>query len=164
MNVLFVSPEVGPIIRAGGLGDVVGALPLALKKMGIDVRILCPFHKEVKTQKTTPLPTKINLNLGSKVAHSQFVETKLGNTNIPVYLLRNDFLFDREGIYSDRKGDYVDNSIRSFALCKAALWIEKAIGWKVEIFHSHDWMAASLPAYLNAQSKPKVKEKEHGLF
>jgi starch synthase len=66
MNVLFVSPEVGPLVRAGGLGDVVGALPIALKKIGVDVRILCPLHRDCKKLETHSLPTQINLKFGSK--------------------------------------------------------------------------------------------------
>ncbi|HAU59455.1 MAG TPA: hypothetical protein DCW45_03705, partial [Opitutae bacterium] len=48
MKILFVSPEVSPLVRTGGLGDVVGSLPLALREIGLDVRILCPLHKECK--------------------------------------------------------------------------------------------------------------------
>ena len=45
MKVLFVSPEVNPIVRTGGLGDVVGSLPLALHALGVDVRVICPKHR-----------------------------------------------------------------------------------------------------------------------
>jgi len=47
MKVLFVSPEVNPIVRTGGLGDVVGSLPLALHALGVDVRVICPKHRYV---------------------------------------------------------------------------------------------------------------------
>jgi starch synthase len=160
MNVLFVSPEVGPLVRAGGLGDVVGALPIALKKNGIDVRILCPLHRDCKKLETHSLPTQINLKFGSENFIIQFKETRLGNTNIPVYLLKNDFLFDRPGIYADENGNYLDNPTRCFALSKAALFIEKATGWTPDIFHSHDWMAAPLPAYLNALDSPNSKVRK----
>ncbi len=160
MNVLFVSPEVGPIVRAGGLGDVVGTLPIALKKLGIDVRILCPLHKVCKSLKTHSLPFQINLNLGSKNFSVKFQETRLNNTDIPVYFLQNEILFDRPGIYADENGDYKDNPIRSFALSKAALFLEKATEWKPDIFHSHDWMTAPLPAYLNALDSSKKKGRK----
>ena len=160
MNVLFVSPEVGPLVRAGGLGDVVGALPIALKKNGIDVRVLCPLHRECKKTETRSLPLQINLKLGAKNFLVQFQETRLGDTNIPVYLLKNEFLFDREGIYADENGDYLDNPIRCFALSKAALFIEQATGWRPDIFHSHDWMTAPLPAYLNALDSEKGRVRK----
>ena len=63
MKVLFVSPEVAPIARAGGLGDVVGALPIALQRLGIDVRILCPNYK---TRKYTLQKIEITLKLSWK--------------------------------------------------------------------------------------------------
>ena len=149
MKVLFVSPEVGPIVRAGGLGDVVGALPLALHEIGVDVRVICPLHRECKELPAQTLPTKFKLKYGSRTYESKIKETRLGESSIPVYLLENDILFDRPGIYADENGDYQDNPIRCFALCQSALLIEKITGWSPDIFHAHDWMAASLPAYLN---------------
>ena len=95
MKVLFISPEVGQIVRAGGLGDVVGALPLALKQMGIDVRILCPLHKECKNIKGIELSLTIRLKFVSKQYTIKIREVKLGQSEIPVYLLENKFLFDR---------------------------------------------------------------------
>ena len=48
LKILFVSPEVTPLARTGGLGDVVGSLPLALKEIGIDVRLICPLYNSCK--------------------------------------------------------------------------------------------------------------------
>ena len=159
MKVLFVSPEVGPIVRAGGLGDVVGALPLALGQLGIDVRVLCPLHRECADLNAETLPGSIKLKLGSTRFSCRLQESKLGNSNITVYLLENKSLFDRPGIYADENGDYQDNPLRCFALCNAAMWLEKITGWSPDIFHSHDWMAASLPAYLNADRSVKKKSR-----
>ncbi len=159
MKVLFVSPEVGPIVRAGGLGDVVGALPLALSQLGVDVRVLCPLHRECVGMKTHTLPGLIKLRLGTKRFACRIQETRLGNSDIPVYLLENEFLFDRPGIYADKNGDYQDNPLRCFALSSAALFLEKITGWFPDIYHSHDWMAATLPAYLNADKSVKKKSR-----
>lgn len=165
MKVLFVSPEVGPIVRAGGLGDVVGALPLALHEIGIDVRVLCPLHRECKKLPAQTLPTNFNLKYGAHAYESKIKETRLGDSRIPVYLLENDILFDRPGIYADEHGDYQDNPIRCFALCQAALLIEKTTGWSPDIFHAHDWMAACLPAYLNFKySRLKKKNKPRSVL
>ena len=91
MKVLFVSPEVGPIVRAGGLGDVVGALPLALGQLGIDVRVLCPLHRECADLNAETLPGSIKLKLGSTRFACRLQESKLGNSNITVYLLEKKF-------------------------------------------------------------------------
>ena len=61
MNVLFVSPEVSPFARTGGLGEVIGSLPSALKKAGTDARILCPLHKCCKDLPVKVLAGKLNL-------------------------------------------------------------------------------------------------------
>ena len=159
MKVLFISPEVGPIVRAGGLGDVVGALPLALKQMGIDVRILCPLHRECKDIKGIELSPPIQLKFSLKSYSLKIKEVKLGDSEIPVYLLENKFLFDRPGIYSDKNGNYPDNPLRCFILSKSALHLENATGWSPDIFHCHDWMTGPLPAYLNELNKSKKGKK-----
>ena len=66
--------------------------------------------------------------------------------------------FDRDGIYADENGDFADNALRAFALCKAAVELEKIIDWEADVFHAHDWMAAPACAFLNAK-KNSSKEK-----
>ncbi len=150
MKVLFVSPEVSPLVRTGGLGDVVGSLPIAIKALGIDVRILCPLHRECKALKTTFFPKAGTVRLGKEQIPVRIGETTLGPSGIPVYLLENDSLFDRPGIYADSEGDYPDNPTRAFVLSKSALLISQITGWSPDVYHAHDWMAACLPAYLNS--------------
>ena len=128
MKVLFVSPEVAPIARAGGLGDVVGALPIALQRLGIDVRILCPNYKNSKICPAKKIGNNFKIKLGNKAHLFQFLKTSLGQSKIPVYLLDNDYFYKRNGVYSDKNGDYNDNSIRSFALCKA-LELKNQVRW-----------------------------------
>ena len=116
MKVLFISPEVSPFARTGGLGEVVGSLPFALQKMGLDIRILCPLHKCCKS-----LPIKILKKSISLVSDSDKISSRIGvledkSFSVPVYFLKNDQLFNREGIYADQKGNYKDNAIRSFVL------------------------------------------------
>ena len=150
MKVLFVSPEVSPLVRTGGLGDVVGSLPIAIKALGIDVRILCPLHRECKDLQTNFFPKTGIVSLGKEQIPVRIGETTLGSSGIPVYLLENDSLFDRPGIYADSAGDYPDNPTRAFVLSKSALLISKITGWSADVYHAHDWMTACLPAYLNS--------------
>ena len=85
MKVLFVSPEVVPIARAGGLGDVVGALPIALQSLGIDVRILCPNYKNSKICPAKKMGNNFKIKLGNKTHLFKFLKTSLGQSKIPVY-------------------------------------------------------------------------------
>ena len=162
MKVLFISPEVSPFARTGGLGEVVGSLPLALQKMGLDIRILCPLHKCCKS-----LPIKILKRSVSLVSDSDRISSRIGvlkdeSFAVPVYFLKNELLFNRDGIYADEKGNFKDNALRSFVLSNAATQIEKVVNWKPDILHSHDWMAASTSAYLNAKQEKKGKPKTQG--
>ena len=76
-------------------------------------------------------------------------QAKLGDDNIPAYLIDlPHFLTERES--TDENGDFQDNAQRAFALCQAALELEKVIGWRPHIIHAHDWMAAPVCGYLNA--------------
>ena len=161
MKVLFVSPEVSPLVRTGGLGDVVGSLPIAIKALGVDVRILCPLHRECKALKTTFFAKTGTVKLGKEKISVRIGETTLGPSGIPVYLIENDSLFDRPGIYADSDGDYPDNPSRAFVLSKTALLIRQITGWSPDVYHAHDWMAASLPAYLNS-TRPKGKRAKSG--
>ena len=155
MKVLFVSPEVNPIVRTGGLGDVVGSLPLALHALGVDVRVICPKHRvctQVDSQKHKKL---LFCKLGKKSLEGSIMESRLGASEVPVYLIDLPELYDRPGVYSDDHGDFPDNPQRAFALCQAALQVEKITGWKADIIHAHDWMASAVSAYLNADQSRK---------
>ena len=150
MKILFVSPEVAPLARTGGLGDVVGALPLALKALGADVRVLCPLHRSVSAAlRGTRLPGEIRFNGSPKQRRFRIRETRLPEAEVPVYLIEHKQLFDRPGIYAGPGGDHPDNHERAFALCQAALALPEFLRWFPNIHHAHDWMAAPLPAFLN---------------
>ena len=104
------------------------------------------------------LSPKITVKIGDQLFTGSLRQTNLGKSNVRVYLIDIPSLFDREGVYSDHKGDFPDNPQRAFALCQAALQIGGAVKWQPDIIHAHDWMAAPVCAYANAnRSKPKGK-------
>ena len=151
MNVLFVSPEVNPIVRTGGLGDVVGSLPLALQKIGVDVRVICPLHRVCQ-----PLPKKFFSRKAKILWDGESITGQIAQTEangFTIYLLDIPTLYDRPGVYADSNGNYEDNALRSVALCQAAVQLDKIIHWTPDVFHAHDWMAAATSAYLNATIK-----------
>jgi len=162
MKVLFVSPEVNPIVRTGGLGDVVGSLPIALKALGVDVRVICPLHKVCQHLDHISFKKKLQIQLGTKKIDGILKETRLGETDVPVYLVDIPILFDRAGVYADESGDFSDNAQRAFALCQAALQTDKVANWTPDVIHAHDWMAAPVCGYLNgkkpsAAKNPKIR-------
>ncbi|HSE83015.1 MAG TPA: glycogen/starch synthase, partial [Thermodesulfobacteriota bacterium] len=152
MRVLFVSPEMEPLAKVGGLADVVGALPGELKKLGCDVRVVIPFYRHVKGNLEN-LGLKTN-NLGKEVIvcldwlpfKSKVSEISLDG--VPIYLLDNEIFFDREYIYTTPQGDYQDNDLRFGFLSLGALEIAKALSFKPDIIHCHDWQTSFVPISL----------------
>ena len=113
MKVLFVSPEVSPLVRTGGLGDAVGSLPIAIKALGIDVQDPLPSPPRMQGPQNDLFSKNRNRLFRKRAIPVRIGETTLGSSGIPVYLLENDSLFDRPGIYADSEGDYPDNPTRA---------------------------------------------------
>ena len=162
MKILFVSPEVSPFARTGGLGEVVGSLPIALRKMGVDARIICPLHRCCKDLPLNNISGEISFPSKHSKIRSKIALFDKSESSVPVYFLINHELFDREGIYSGENTDYPDNWLRSFVLSHAATEIESLVDWKPDVLHSHDWMAAPTSAYLNAKLGKFTKKPDQG--
>jgi starch synthase len=126
LRLLFVSSEVVPFAKTGGLADVAGALPIALEHAGLEVKVAMPKYKTVKEKKDTALIGK----------------------NTEVLLIKNDKFFGREGLYGDSKGDYPDNLDRFVFFCKETLRRIESTGFKPDIIHCNDWQSALIPVYL----------------
>ncbi len=152
MNALFVSPEVSPLFKTGGLGDVVGALPQALRNIGVDARILCPLygHLDQGFREKTSLVGFLRPSIGGKRRRITLREGRLPDTEVPVYLLDHKGSFGRDGIYAGPKGDFIDNADRFLLLARSALALPEMIGWELDVLHAHDWTVALVPAFLNA--------------
>jgi starch synthase len=152
MKVLFISPEMEPLAKVGGLADVVGALPKELENLGCDVRVIIPLYNQVKENlrtlklKAKNLRKEIIVCLDWLPFKGDVMETDL--SGLTVYLLRNDNFFNREYIYSTPKGDYQDNDLRFGFLSLGALEIAKALDFKPDIIHCHDWQTAFVPISL----------------
>ena len=155
-RVLSVASECVPLVKTGGLADVVGALPGALAPTGWDMRVLLPAYRGVRAQaKNWPVvweeadlwggPGRV---LAGRVA------------GVPLLLLDAPHLYDREGgPYSGPTGEHPDNAIRFAALSWVAARIarEGLDGWKPDILHAHDWQAGLAPAYLAYHGNGGVK-------
>src|SRR5438046_2911941 len=99
LRVLFVASECAPIAKAGGLGDVVGALPKALFEMGLDVRVLLPRYRFVSASALDRHMEPFAVPLGTGEAWCALFESKLPDSQVPLYLLEHDALYDRSYIY-----------------------------------------------------------------
>ncbi|WP_137112514.1 glycogen synthase GlgA [Rhodobacter sp. SY28-1] len=146
-RVLSVASECVPLVKTGGLADVVGALPAALKATGWDMRVLLPAYRALRAR-TKGWPVvweEPDLWGGPGKVHAGDVD------GVPLLLLDAPHLYDREGgPYSGPLGEHPDNAIRFAALSWVAARIarEGLADWKPDVLHAHDWQAGLAPAYL----------------
>ncbi len=152
MKVLFVSPEMEPLAKVGGLADVVGALPRELNKIGCDVRVIIPLYRDVKNNlkklKLKPKDLKLEVVIAIDWLCYKGNLREVNLDGVRVYLLENDIFFDREYIYSTPKGDYQDNALRFGFFSLAVLEAAKLVDFKPDIIHCHDWQTALVPISL----------------
>ncbi|MDP2752107.1 MAG: glycogen synthase GlgA [Rhodocyclaceae bacterium] len=149
---LFVTPEIAPWVKTGGLGDVAAALPEALRSAGVDVRILVPRYPALREAfPKAKLLTRITGLEG------QFPDCALYSVVVPkkvtLWLLDAPELFDRPGNpYLNAAGqDWPDNALRFGLLSRVAAWIgskHSTLSWHPHLVHSNDWQGALTPLYL----------------
>lgn len=146
-KVLSVASEAVPLVKTGGLADVVGALPGALAGQGWDMRVLLPAYRALRGETASMALVMEEPGLWGgtgRVYHGQI-------NGLSTYLLDAPHLFDRDGgPYSGGAGDWADNIQRFAALSWVAARMarEGVGGWKPDVLHAHDWQAALAPAYL----------------
>jgi starch synthase len=146
-RVLSVASECVPLIKTGGLADVVGALPAALRPYGWEMRVLLPAYRRLRGHlgALREVWREPGLWGGEGVVYAGTVD------GVEVLLLDAPHLFDRDGgPYSGAGGDWADNAQRFAALSwvGARLARDGFDGWKADVLHAHDWQAGFAPAYL----------------
>jgi starch synthase len=149
LRVFFLSPEVVPFAKTGGLADVAGSLPAALKKLGVDVRVGLPYYRTVKEQglSTKTILPDLDVPVGDMVLRGNVLETETED-GIAAYFFEREDLFDRPNLYGTPQGDYYDNLERFTFFGHAALLFAKETGFDFHVIHCHDWQTALVPAYL----------------
>ncbi len=148
MKILFVSSEVSPFAKTGGLADVAGALPRALKKKGHDVRIFMPLYRCVETGEFTIKKARkgVEITLNGETRKGLLRQTSMDD--ITVYLLENREFFHRPELYGTSTGDYPDNSARFGFFCHGVIELLKRLDFRPDIIHCHDWQTALIPVLL----------------
>jgi starch synthase len=156
LNILYVSSEVEPFAKTGGLADVSSALPKAIKDIGHEIRIMMPryrfiverrFHlHDIIRLRDIPIPVGSSTELGN--VKSSFISNL--KEKVQVYFLDNSNYFGRDGIYQSptTKKDYKDNDDRFIFFCRGVLETLKRLGWQPDILHCNDWQTGLIPAYL----------------
>lgn len=145
VRILFVSSEVAPFAKVGGLADVASSLTLALARAGHEVRIVMPAYDMVTANGYRPGkddPEMLGLDLGTHRVVADLLRLDLGD--VPVTLIDVPPLYHRGDLYSDA----ADEHLRFAVLSRGALELCSRWGWSPDIIHCNDWQTALIPLEL----------------
>ncbi|MBI2875943.1 MAG: glycogen synthase GlgA [Candidatus Tectomicrobia bacterium] len=162
MRILYVSPEVAPYAKTGGLADVAGALPQALRELGHEVWVIMPLYRHVLKQKelsasgleefTPPLQIRVRDPKGNGAPQEGVEEAQIfcrrEEIGGGILFVRNDRYFDRENLYGTSQGDYPDNAERFLFFGRAVLELCRTGRFRPQVIHCNDWQTALIPIYL----------------
>ncbi len=150
LKLAFISSEAVPLVKVGGLADVVGSLPKVLKSKSVEPIIVIPGYKSALAGLTEVVDTGITI---SSPVGANWIEARIKKVeinDIDYYLVCCDAFYNRDGIYGDKRGDYPDNLERFSFFCKVALELFKRIGFQPDILHCNDWQTGLLPVFKSA--------------
>jgi len=146
LKILYLAAEAVPFAKVGGLADVAGSLPRAIRALGHDVRLMMPrygtirsnlFHLE-KIGDPFPIP------VGPGEEHVHLIASTL-NGEVPVYLIWNELYFSSR----DRVYGFEDDAQRFAVFGRASLAALHLLDWKPDVIHANDWHTGIVPAWLN---------------
>ncbi len=143
LKVLMVASEVSPFAKSGGLGDVTGSLPKALKDKGVEICVVFPKYKSVKQEyvDSAEYVTGYDVTLDWRVQHADIFKLK---SEVTTYMIGNDFYFgNRDGYYG-----YGDDCERFTFFSKAALELINYIDFIPDVIHTNDWQTGLVSLYL----------------
>jgi len=147
LSILMVGSEAVPFSKTGGLADVLGALPLALGRLGHRVTLITPKYRVVQNQGTAR--TIQVTGVGGANAGTKVIEVPLAE-NVKAVLVDRPELYDRDSLYGVG-GDYPDSPRRFAFLCRAALEYALQSDEPFDVLHAHDWQAGLAPVYLRTR-------------
>ncbi len=155
MKILFATSEAVPLVKTGGLADVSGALPRALGRQHQDVRLVLPAYRSV-LERAGDCSTVARLVVRGQPV--DLLETRLGDSRVPVYLVHTPAFYDRPGNpYVGPDGhDWPDNADRFAHLARVVVEIATdrvGLRWQPELVHCNDWQTALAPALLACEVK-----------
>jgi starch synthase len=162
LKILFVTSEVLPFVKTGGLADVSQALPQTLMELGHEIRIVVPKYGSIDERKY-----KIHEIVRLKDLHTQIGEKDVvyslrscfltgPKTKVQIYFLDNhEYFGSRKSLYvdPDTNSDYPDNDERFILFSRAVFELIKELGWIPDIIHCNEWQCGLIPAYMKTLYK-----------
>jgi len=143
----MASAEIAPFAKVGGLADVVGSLPPALKKLDCDVRLILPLYGTIdkKKYKIKKIKNKIEICSGGKIRSINIWQSKLPSSHVPVYFIEEENYFSPKEVYANK-----NNSERYMFFSLAVLHVLPHIGFQPDVIHAHDFHTALISDLLKA--------------
>jgi starch synthase len=149
LKVLFLAAEATPFTKVGGLADVSGALPKALRDLGVDVRLMIPRYGNLQHSglKFERVGQSLPVPVGSDEVRAHLLRTE--SDGVPVYLIWNDRYFsNRERVYG-----FNDDPQRFLFFCRAVISALRTLDWTPDLVHANDWHTAAVPVWLDVYGR-----------
>lgn len=143
MNILYCSSESYPFIKTGGLADVAGSLPLELKAMGEDIRVVLPLYGQISNEYREKMEYVGYYYVDIGMRHDYVGIMKLVHDGVTFYFLDNEFYFKRQNVYGE-----LDDGERFLFFSKAVTILPKVINFKPDVIHTNDWHTAMVNVYV----------------
>lgn len=145
MKIWFAVSEAAPFVKTGGLADVAGSLPKALKKLGVDIRVVLPKYRQIPQEYVNKMRylgyTYVDLSWRREYCGV----LTLDYDGVSYYFLDNEHYFNRDWYYGQP-----DDGERFTFFCKAVLEVLPVIDFKPWIIHCNDWQTGLVPVFLDA--------------
>lgn len=148
MKVLMVSTEAEPFAKSGGLGDVIGSLPMELRKQGIDVRVILPLYQKIKENPSEGMVFQGAMDIQLSWRSQYCGIFTLEHQGIPFYFLDNEQYFRRDAYYG-----YEDDGERFAFFAKAVCDVLPSLDFQPDILHCNEWQTALVPVFLRTQKQ-----------
>jgi starch synthase len=150
MKILFTAAEAAPLVKVGGLADVVGSLPKALAQLGEDARVILPKYGVIDENRfpSATIVDSFTVEVMRRKEQARLKQTTLDG-KIPVYLIENARYYGRASVYTDN-----EDLERYLFFSRAVIEALKFLEWHPDVIHCHDWHSSLIPMWVKKIGMP----------
>ncbi len=154
LRILFVAAECVPFYKVGGLADVIGSLPQALRALGHDVRVIIPRYRPIDARRYSVKRVHrfIDVPAGDKARTTEVVESNY--TGVPTYFVWDERFFGRDVVYGQP-----DELMAYVFFSRAVIELLRTVDWTPDVLHAHDWHASPALMYLATHGRREARLK-----